>query len=61
MLDNEAQGLLSTPLDLTGATLPARINDIRDQAYELGKGQYPSGEEKYAFHLGVTVECLEAL
>ena len=28
--DSEDQGFLGTPLDLTGATLPATINDIRD-------------------------------
>lgn len=60
-VESEAQGLIGTPLDLTGATLPTTISNIRDQAYELGKGRYPSGEEKYAFHLGVTAECLEAL
>jgi hypothetical protein len=59
--ETEAQGLTSAPLDLTDATLPGAINDIRDRAYELGKARYPSGEEKYAFHLGLTAECVEAL
>jgi hypothetical protein len=34
--DNEAQGLPPVPLNLSEATLPRAINDIRDKAYEVG-------------------------
>jgi hypothetical protein len=59
--DNEAQGLPVAPLDLAEATLPGAITDIRDKAYEVGNAQFRYGEEKYAFHLGLTAECVEAL
>jgi hypothetical protein len=29
--------------------------------YDVGNAQYRYGEEKYAFHLGLTAECVEAL
>lgn len=55
------QGLPATPLDLSEATLPQAINYIRDAAYEARKERYKLGEEKYAFHLGLTAECVAAL
>jgi hypothetical protein len=41
--------------------LPDAISHIRDKAYEHGKARYQYGEEKYAFHLRLTTECVEAL
>ena len=61
IIKDQTQGLPSASLNLMDAMLPRAINNIQDQAYELRKAWYPSGEEKYAFHLGLTVECIEAL
>jgi hypothetical protein len=60
LVDNKAQGL-PTLLDLSEATFPGAITDIRDKAYEVENAQYRYGEEKYAFHLGLTAEFVEAL
>ena len=59
--DDEAHRLPGAPLDLSEVPLPGAFNYIRVTIYKVGKEQYELRKEKYAFHLGLTIESVTAL